>query len=192
MDELVKVLPQARIDDLVMKEMPDEVLVYDLKQHKAYCLNQTAAMVWRHCDGQTSITAISQTLSQELQTTISEEVVWVALEQLSRSQLLEHNLAKPTAMAGVSRRQVLRKLTWTAVMAPLVTSIVAPTAQAANSCVGQACANNAQCDCSACCNTVSGQCVASGLQLTDPCTVDCQCLSGNCSGLPKTCSPTEG
>ena len=85
MDDLVKVLPQARMDDLVMKEMPDEVLIYDLKQHKAHCLNQTAAMIWRHCDGQTSITAISQTLSQELQTTISKEVVWVALEQLSRS-----------------------------------------------------------------------------------------------------------
>ena len=28
MDDLVKVLPQARMDDLVMKEMPDEVQEY--------------------------------------------------------------------------------------------------------------------------------------------------------------------
>ncbi len=37
------------MSDLVMKEMPDEVLLYDLKQHKAHCLNQAAALVWRYC-----------------------------------------------------------------------------------------------------------------------------------------------
>ena len=95
------------MSDLVMKEMPDEVLIYDLKHHKAHCLNQTAALVWRHCDGETSITVIAQALSQELRTTIHEEVVWITLEQLSRSQLLAHSLSKPAAMANVSLVLVL-------------------------------------------------------------------------------------
>ncbi len=43
--------PLARKADLVTKEVADEVLVYDLKSHKAHCLNQTAALVWKYCDG---------------------------------------------------------------------------------------------------------------------------------------------
>lgn len=176
------------MSDLVMKEMPDEVLIYDLKQHKAHCLNQTAALIWRFCDGKTSIPLLAQTLSQQLQTPLSEEVVWVALQQLSRAQLLEQNLAKPGILAGVSRRQALRQLTWGAILAPLVTSIIAPTAQAANTCVGQSCTSNAQCACTSCCNTIIGQCAVSTLQDGDPCSVNCQCLSGDCSGMPKICN----
>ena len=44
----------ARHDELVVQELPDEVLVYDLRKHKAHCLNQTAAFVWNHCNGQAS------------------------------------------------------------------------------------------------------------------------------------------
>ncbi len=29
----------SRRDELVVRELPDEVLVYDLRQHKAHCLN---------------------------------------------------------------------------------------------------------------------------------------------------------
>ncbi len=187
MDGLEKTFPLARRSALVMKEMPDEILLYDLKHHQAHCLNQTAALVWQHCDGATSLTVIAQTLSQELNTTMSEAVVWVALEQLSRAHLLEQQLSKPAARASVSRRQALRKLAGMAALAPLVTSIVAPTAQAANTCLGQACTNDAQCDCTNCCNTVSGQCTATGLLADDPCDVNCQCDSGDCSGTPKKC-----
>jgi len=44
-------LPQARSEDLVIQDIGDEVLVYDLTRHKAHCLNRTAALVWRKCDG---------------------------------------------------------------------------------------------------------------------------------------------
>ena len=39
--------PVARKSGLVVQEMPDEVLVYDLNSNKAHCLNQTAASVWK-------------------------------------------------------------------------------------------------------------------------------------------------
>ena len=32
-------MPRARQDELVVEELPDETLVYDLKRHKARCLN---------------------------------------------------------------------------------------------------------------------------------------------------------
>ena len=43
--------PVARQEGLVIQEMPDEVLVFDLKTNKAHCLNETAAFVWKACDG---------------------------------------------------------------------------------------------------------------------------------------------
>ena len=37
-------MPRARQDELVVEELPDETLVYDLKRHKARCLN--ARRLW--------------------------------------------------------------------------------------------------------------------------------------------------
>jgi hypothetical protein len=44
-------LPRMRAYALVIDDLPDEVLVYDLERHQAHCLNHTAALVWRACDG---------------------------------------------------------------------------------------------------------------------------------------------
>ena len=40
-------LPRARTSELIVKELPDETLVYDLANDKAHCLNHTAALVWK-------------------------------------------------------------------------------------------------------------------------------------------------
>jgi len=40
-------LPRARKDGLVIKELVNETLVYDLERDEAHCLNQTAALVWK-------------------------------------------------------------------------------------------------------------------------------------------------
>ena len=50
--------PMARQNGLVVQEMPDEVLVYDLDTNKAHCLNNSAALVWRACDGTNSVADI--------------------------------------------------------------------------------------------------------------------------------------
>jgi hypothetical protein len=44
--------PQGRQDNLVVQELNGEVLIYDLKVNKAFCLNDTSAQVWQACDGQ--------------------------------------------------------------------------------------------------------------------------------------------
>ena len=44
-------LPHARTDNLVIRELDDETLVYDMERDEAHCLNQTAALVWKQCDG---------------------------------------------------------------------------------------------------------------------------------------------
>ena len=120
--------PRARKDDLIVKEMPDEVLIYDLLSDKAHCLNRTAAMVWNRCDGRTSPAAIASRLKRELNVAVDERVVWLALNQLSKNNLLEEKIVLPSVMVGMNRREVIRALGVAAVLAaPIVTSIVAPT-----------------------------------------------------------------
>ena len=46
-----QIIPQARQEGLIVQELSEEVLVYDQQRHQAHCLNQTAAVVWRQCDG---------------------------------------------------------------------------------------------------------------------------------------------
>ena len=76
----------ARREDLVVQEMPDEILVYDLTRHKAHCLNQTAAFVWNHCDGLTTAAGIAGLMEKEWDKPVGEDVVWIALDQLSNGR----------------------------------------------------------------------------------------------------------
>ena len=148
------VKPLARKEGLVVQELPDEILVYDLDRDKAHCLNETAAMVWRKCDGRATTTAISKALENELRKPVDEKIVWLALDQLGRNNLLEQIPAPPPVMNGLNRREMVRALGIAAAVAiPVVTSIVAPTPAQAATCLpsGAACTSGAQC-CSGVCN----------------------------------------
>ncbi len=130
--------PRAREDQLVIQELPDEVLVYDVNRHKAHCLSRTAAFIWRHCDGQTSVARLAALLAQEVKGPVEPAVVWLALDRLGKARLLRERVAPP---AGLSRREVMRKLALVgglAALLPVVSSIVAPTAAQAASCVDRA------------------------------------------------------
>ena len=121
--------PTARRKDLVVQEHSGETLVYDLRQHKAHCLNQTSALVWSHCDGETDVPSIAALLSKELHRAIDEDVVWLALKQLQKAGLLEREAVAPGAKPNVSRREVARRLgAATALALPLLTSVFIPTA----------------------------------------------------------------
>jgi len=151
--------PVARKQGLVIQELPDEVLVYDLERDRAHCLNETAAFVWQRCDGRNSTAQIALTLGNQLNCEVDEKIVWLALDQLGRNHLLEKQPAVPQAMKSMNRRAMVRALGLTAAVAiPLVTSILAPTAQAATSCRGGgvACTDSAQC-CSNLCDQ-TGHC----------------------------------
>jgi hypothetical protein len=154
-------LPRMREHRLVIDELPDEVLVYDLDRHKAHCLNRTAAMVWRQCDGKTSPSEIARRLQRELDQPFNEDLVWLALRQLDKINLLENPIALPTQLAGMSRREMVRALGIAAAVAvPLVTSIIAPTAAEASTCLpkGASCPGTILCCSALGCNTSSGKC----------------------------------
>lgn len=150
--------PRARKQDLIVKEMPDEVLVYDLVRDKAHCLNRTAALVWNYCDGRTSVAKMTGRLGKELQAPVDERLVWLALDQLSRNHLLDERIVSPAIMTGLTRREMIRALSVAAVVTvPVITSIVAPTPAQAATCLpfGAVCTIGAEC-CSGLCS--SGSC----------------------------------
>jgi hypothetical protein len=159
LNRTVHSLPKARHAQLIVKELANETLVYDEDSNEAHCLNQTAAFVWKHCDGRTSIKRLGRMLDKQTEGAVSEQVVWSAIEQLERSHLLEEPVPRPAHVTQMSRRALIRNIgIAAAVTLPLVTSIVAPTAAEAASCLGAGatCTSTAQCCVNLACN--GGRC----------------------------------
>jgi len=117
--------PMARQNGLVVQEMPDEVLVYDLNSNKAHCLNQSAAFVWKSCDGTNSIEDIVRQFESNGKGKVTEDFVWLAIDQLNENGLLDGEVAP--RFAGQSRRQVLKTIGLASMVAvPVIASLVAP------------------------------------------------------------------
>ncbi|HYU97979.1 MAG TPA: PqqD family protein [Pyrinomonadaceae bacterium] len=134
--------PRLRADGLVIHELADEILVYDKVRDRAHCLNQTAALVWRACDGQLTTEEIARKLTKQLGLAVPKDVVLLALSRLEEIHLLEQRETVPTSFAGISRRQMGRSLALTATVAlPVITSILVPRPAQAATCIapGQPC-----------------------------------------------------
>jgi len=155
-------LPRARKENLIVKDVDGEMLVYDLTNDKAHCLNKTAALVWNSCDGQSTVSEIAQFLTAQTKTKVDDAVVWLALDQLQKFNLLEAAPAAPAHLAGMTRRQWVRNVGFAAVALPAIISIAAPAAQAQGSCVnpgqrapGVACGSPNQCCSNVCCTAAT-------------------------------------
>ena len=138
----------ARHNGIVVQEMPDEVLVYDLDSNKAHCLNSSAAQVWKSCDGTNSVADIVKQFDGK----VTEDFVWLAIDQLNENGLLANEVAP--RFHGQSRRQVLKTIGLASMVAlPVIASLVAPSnAIAATSCN---CTSNASCQGRACPSTTN-------------------------------------
>lgn len=155
-------MPQARRSGLIIQEVDSEVLIYDQVSNKAHCLNPTAAKVWKYCDGETTLADACSALSRDLESPVDEKLVWYAVDQFAKDQLLEKDFTPPAfIISGMNRRQMVRTLGLAAVVAvPLVTSIVAPTPAQAATCFppGTPCNGSGQCCSSTCTPPGSGTC----------------------------------
>src|SRR5262245_41400788 len=128
-----KCAPRVRQSGLVIKALSSELLVYDKERNKAHSLNETAVLIWNQCDGQKTVSEICKYLADGLTSPIDDEVVWLALDQFSKNNLLEEPVKRPKEVEKISRRDLIKRIGLTASM-PLVVSIVAPTVFAAASC----------------------------------------------------------
>jgi hypothetical protein len=185
---MLSLYPMSRTDNLVVQELKDEVLIYDLKINKALCLNHTSALVWNLCDGKKSITEIKQAVSQKLKAPVKDEIIWLALERLSEQNLLVSQINTQHIYQGMSRREVVKRIgIASAVSLPVVSAIIAPTAISAQSlgCVapgyhGCPCESDANCRPGALC--VSNICDCTCLESCDCQTCNCECVF-----YPPTC-----
>jgi coenzyme PQQ synthesis protein D (PqqD) len=125
------VRPKARDEDLVVEQVGDELLIYDVERDKAHCLNETAALVFMKCDGERGIEELTALLSDDSGQPVHEEVVRAALVRLRDAHLLDGPASSARERHEWSRRQVLRKVGFAGAAAglvlPVVKSIVTPT-----------------------------------------------------------------
>lgn len=153
--------PLARQKDIVIQETPNEVLVFDMNSNKAHCLNASAAFVWKACTGENSVADIAEQFELSGNGSVTEDFVWLAIDQLQDTSLLENEMSP--RFEGQSRRQVIKKIGFASMVAvPMIASLVAPqNALAVGSCVCVA----------------PGDCV---IQVSCPSTVNCN-GSGVCA-----------
>src|ERR1700686_3630914 len=133
-NRLERLMPIVRKEGLLIQEIKDEVLVYDSERKKTHCLNQTAALTWKHCDGRATLEEVRGLLEEEMRTPVDSDLIRLALDQLDRHHLLANRIARSAGKKGLSRRVMIRRLGLAAAITlPLITSIIAPTAAQAGS-----------------------------------------------------------
>lgn len=141
------------------------------------------------CDGSNSAADISRKLSRELNREFNEDLVWLAIDQLKKEDLLENGQEIRTRFEGASRRELIRRVGLASMMAlPAISSLLAPTAAMAQS----VCSNPG----GAAPDTLVGACSAAvgqppaTLQL---CTTTCQNSFGaSCSSCNTYATPLAG
>jgi hypothetical protein len=185
--------PLARTEALVVEELGDELLVYDLTRDEAHSLGTVAAKVWKACDGEKNIDKLAAELGMD------HDAVAEAVEGLDTCNLLdvapEVEEARLLTRRGLSLKAV--KLGAAATAVPLIVSIAAPTAAmavteafCASILAGHGCGDCHKFGC-CCCEPPAGS--------TKPCHADCvthpDCNIGtqpNCNGSTPNCKIQGG
>lgn len=153
----------GRSRQMLVQKIADETLIYDLAADKALCLNKTSSVIWEMCDGTKTAEEIALAASRRLKSDVSADLVWLALEQFEKDNLLENEIDNPlfgtaAEAKGSTRREAIKKIGMASMIAlPLVASIAVPTSiRAQGSCVpeGGACTDDADC-CRGFCNSNS-------------------------------------
>lgn len=182
------IAPRARQKGLVVRELDGEILIYDRERDQALGLNGTAAAVWRHCDGATTVPEMVDHLAQELGVTVDEHAIYRTLAQLSKDGLLEEQ-----ANTMSRRKMMARTGVAAAAVIPLITGLSVPsaTAFALTTCTPQpGCISPGQ-TCVAghtCCPNPGGRCGCCYLGCGAPGT--CGICSSGCCQVDSNCNPS--
>ena len=173
----MELLPKS-VGDIVTQDFENEILVYQLSKNKAFCLNETSAIVFNHCNGKTTVKELKK------KTNFSDELIFLALDQLNDEGLLEETelLEKLNVeFAGMTRRDLIRKIGYSSIVAiPLISSLIAP--QAIHALSPAACLQ-------ACPVTQANPCLPSGGATIH--TIGCAPTITECIALARTWTATN-
>ncbi len=189
----VNACPKSRSENLVVQNSTKELLIYDLNNNKAFCLNETSALIWQNCDGKNSVSDIVKILENKFKSSVSEDLVLFSLYQLREENLLDMENNLSDRFIGLSRREVIRKVGVSSMIAiPIISAIVAPNAIHAQSCVGMAAnfppgqqtaaGTTANCPTSNICDSQGANCCTAMATIT--------CLAPGTGSVPFTCNCT--
>jgi hypothetical protein len=127
-------MPQARTRGIVVQELENECLVYDLNTNLAFRLNATSAKIWKRCDGISTVQEIAKSLGKQMNLQLDEDFIWFAIADFEKNNLLAEKANCPTDFGNHSRRKILFKYSIPILLLPLVASIVVPSAAQNASC----------------------------------------------------------
>lgn len=140
-------LPLTRTQNIIVKNVGKELLVYDLSTNIIYRLNETSAIIYCACNGKTTFEDLIS------KNKFTEELIYFSLQELQKENLVQG--ADLTYFGALSRREVIRKVGLATLLAlPVISSMLAPSSTQAqsNSCYGQSCKFNSWTQ-SDCCNS---------------------------------------
>jgi hypothetical protein len=129
--------PRARTTELLIEELEDELLVYDLAADRAHRLNGTAAVVFRNADGTRTVEDLVDVLAGEVGVLADEDLVLITLDELVEAGLVEDYTKRSTKESRTSRRKFIQRagaVGAAAAALPIVHSIIAPTVAQAQTC----------------------------------------------------------
>jgi hypothetical protein len=173
--------PQAKMDNLVVQDLSNEILIYNLKNNKAYSLNETTTLVWQNCDGTKDVSEIANSLTKKLNQTVPDELVWLAIDNLKKENLVSFDEDIP-ALSGINRREVIKRVGLATMVAlPMIVAVSAPMAAHAQSGSIQACLD---------CTVAIG--VGQAYTCPSNCgSLNCICFGNNsCMGVGQTAGAT--
>lgn len=173
-----------RTSEIVVQELHNDLLIYDISTHQAYTLNETSAKVFKACDGKTSFDELKRKYK------FTDDLIYLALDELKANNLIEDYTVG--YFAGMSRREVIKKVGLATMIAlPAIAIITIPQSVHAQSCVPL----EADCTSGTCCS--GNVCVNGGggptcrIPSGGPCSLNDpgQCASLTCvNGTPTpTC-----
>ena len=201
--------PISRKENLVVQDLGKETFIYDLENDKVFSLNETSAFVWNKLDGKTSVADLALELSGNFDQPANEDLVWLAIDELRKFDLLEKE-SLPKAMSKVKRREVIKRIGLASMIAlPVISMLIAPTAlQAASGGLAaacQPCVSPSDCAAPANCkpslgggggsvcalNTIVGYTYGSGTNLTAISPASCNIVANSycCSGTATFTAP---
>jgi hypothetical protein len=173
--------PTAKNKGIVIQEADTDLLIYDLESKKANCLNASAAIIWRHCNGKNGLSRIHTEFEKATRSKVTEEFVQFGIDELRRFKLVETSDSDVKSGPALSRRAVIKRLGLSiAVALPIVASLVAPTAAHANS----NCVIGGPCTCDGALPPMVGEICPTSVPCAD---INCRCSWLNNGNTMGTC-----